>query len=61
MTSQFNKHVGFPLTSTIKDDGIRDFTNDKDNAITYMYIHICIYIYIYIYLVGPGNVGRVSK
>ena len=33
---KLNKHLDFPLTSKINEDGIRDFTNDMSNEIIYI-------------------------
>ena len=33
---ELNKHLDFPLTSKINEDGIRDFTNDMSNEIIYI-------------------------
>jgi len=33
---KLNKHLDFPLTSKINEDGIRDFTNDMQNEIIYI-------------------------
>ena len=33
---RLNKHLDFPLTSKINEDGVRDFTNHMDNEITYI-------------------------
>ena len=34
--TKLNKHLDFPLTSKINEDGIRDFTNDMSNGIIYI-------------------------
>ena len=31
-----NKHLGFPLTSKLNEDGARDVTNDMENEIAYV-------------------------
>ena len=33
---KLNKHLDFPLTSKINEDGVRDFTNDMSNEIIYI-------------------------
>ena len=33
---KLNKHLDFPFTSKINEDGIRDFTNDMSNGIIYI-------------------------
>ena len=33
---KLNKHLDFPLSSKINEDGIRDFTNDMRNEIIYI-------------------------
>ena len=33
---RLNKHLDFPLTSKINEDGVRDFTNHMDNEIIYI-------------------------
>ena len=34
---KMNKHLGFPLTSKLKEDsGVRDFINEMDNEIIYI-------------------------
>ena len=33
---RLNKHLDFPLTSKINDDGVGDFTNHMDNGIIYI-------------------------
>ena len=33
---RLNKHLDFPLTSKINDDGVRDFTNHMDNEIVHI-------------------------
>ena len=40
------KHLDFPLTNKIDEDGVRNFTNNMDNETIYIYIYIYIYISI---------------
>ena len=33
---KLNTHLGFPLTSKVNDDGVRDFITDMDNETIYV-------------------------
>ena len=42
MSLSYIKHLDFPLTSKIDEDGVRNFTHNMGNELIYIYIYIYI-------------------